>query len=146
MLFLRRSCFSVTIMVIPVMLIESIFFPSALLVFLGQLTLQMDTLSSFLSALFTFSGCFLLRQKELPSFATLAKNAWEWLCHHPGFMSQAKSATIRMAVPAVLSCFLVLAASRSSLRLTASRSSLRLTALRSSLSMSLSFAEFSYGL
>jgi hypothetical protein len=119
------------------MLIESIFFPSALLVFLGQLTLQMDTLSSFLSALFTFSGCFLLRQKELPSFATLAKNAWEWLCHHPGFMSQAKSATIRMAVPAVLSCFLVLAASRSSLRL---------TALRSSLSMSLSFAEFSYGL
>ncbi len=111
------------------MYIESIFFPPALLVFLAQLTPQIDTLSPFFSvrALYFFSLLFTLAEISPFIFDTYE----EWGAapfRHPGFLFHSKSATIRMAVPAVLSSFLVL------------------TAWRSSLSMSLSFSEFPYGL
>jgi len=110
------------------MYIESIFFPPALLVFLAQLTPQIDALSFFsVRALYFFSLLFTLAQISPFIFDTYE----EWGAapfRHPGFLFHSKSATIRMAVPAVLSSFLVL------------------TAWRSPLSMSLSFSEFPYGL
>src|ERR1700747_540230 len=107
---LEFTCFSVTIVIVSVMFIESIFFAPALLVFLAQLTLPIDNPKSFLfcpcSSLFLalfYSG----RNKSL-HLRHLRKIARVAPFDHPGFLFHSKSATIRVAVPAVLSSFLVL--------------------------------------